>query len=85
MQTILDTFASIFNDSKEFRKVYERIPTETSETSPKLLGNLPTKLDGRRKPRTLKQIQAYKRNFENRHKIPPSKPVSKGIYDGIFS
>jgi hypothetical protein len=86
--------------SEDFRKpsnqVSETIPNDSEENFTKDLPNLLPNLqpnspsnqppqDGRKKPRTQKQIEAYKKNFSNRHKPKIPKKNPPNVYDKIFS
>ncbi len=80
--------------SEMFRKspenLLEPIPIDSDRAPTKLPPNpTPPKPDCRKQPRSLKQIETYKKNFGNRHKpkpkpqtVPTTRP---SVYDKIFS
>ena len=90
-QSYFPTFSGMFRKSSD--KVPDTIPTDLQESIPKDVAissqeTLPKirPEDGRKKPRTQKQIESYKKNFSKRHhsKNISLKP-SSGIYEKIFS
>jgi hypothetical protein len=97
----LDRLAqSLFGESSEaIGKVSDKVSVEVSERSEAIptkqtrnivendIAQITQKQDLRRKPRTQKQIETYKKNFGNRHRVNSLvvNSVNKSVYDKIFS
>jgi small-conductance mechanosensitive channel len=97
---ILTSIESYFTDkqlpkTESSQKDSKQVSETFVQESPKLLRNSSETLqnttkDGRSKQRSQKQIEAYKRNFTQRHKKKKIEQIvkihpSKSIYENIFS